>query len=68
MIHGPIQHFGFRFSNVAFRILKMLKPTKLNTFKNCNFVKSLSVGQHVINRKIYLTVKEISKTPARRAA
>jgi hypothetical protein len=46
----------------------MLKPTKLNTFKNCNFVKSLSVGQHVINRKIYLTVKEISKTPARRAA
>ncbi len=46
----------------------MLKPTKLNTFKNCNFVKSLSVGQHVINRKIYLAAKEISKTPARRAA
>ncbi len=44
-----------------------MRPTKLNTFGNCNFVKSLSVGQHVINRKIYLTVKETSKILARRA-
>ncbi len=38
-----------------------MRPTKLNTFGNCNFVKSLSEGQHVINRKVYLTVKETSK-------